>query len=241
VSAAIVQRAQGLPYLIVASTSHTSPTQRVFGLVTRPGSSAKNLADLKGATLAVAARTMVDYMTDVFLTKAGLPLDHFDRREVPKIPIRVQTLIAGRLDAAVLPEPLLSLVEKAGGLVVMDDTDLNMPLAAVALRADRVDPTVVGALRRAMGKAVAWVNEDPVRTRELMTETGLIPPSLSDWTPPKYDPVDVPDVLPDRALYDSYVEWLVRNEVLGPPGSAGRLKAAPAYEEVILTEVGDGQ
>jgi NitT/TauT family transport system substrate-binding protein len=234
ISAAIVQRAHGLPYVVAATTTHTDPAQRVFGLVVKPGSTAKSLADLRGASLAGASRTIIDFLTDVFLAQAGLPDDFVERRDIQKIPLRVQTLLAGQLDGAVLPEPLLSVVEKAGGRVIVDDRTLNMPLAVVALRADLADRATVEAFRRALARAVAQVNSQPVQTRALMLELGLIPPSLADWTPPRYNPATIPESLPGPAVYDAYVAWLVKNEVLGPPGAGGRLKPAPAYEDVVF-------
>ncbi|MDR1871678.1 MAG: ABC transporter substrate-binding protein [Deltaproteobacteria bacterium] len=237
ISSAMVQRSQGRPFKIIAITSHTDPKERVFGLVTKPDSLAKNLADLKGQTLGVARQTIVDYLTDVFLKRANLPLDYFDRRDIRKIPLRLQTLAAGQLEAGIFPEPLLSVAEKNGGRVILDDRDLDMPLAAVALRDDLASPKVVKAFQRALSQAVSYVNANPGETRAYMLEVGLIPASLaSGWRPPTYNPVNVPYKLPDKALFDSYVAWLIRNEVWKRPGAPGDLREPPTFFESIYQD-----
>ncbi|MDR1083708.1 MAG: ABC transporter substrate-binding protein [Deltaproteobacteria bacterium] len=233
ISSAMLQRAQGYPYTVVATTSHTEPDSRVFGLVTKPGSQAKTIGDLKNQTLGIAGQTIVDYLTDIFLLKENLPLDFFQRRDIRKIPIRQQMLRAGRIEAALFPEPLLSMAEKNGGTVVLDDRALDMPLAAVALRDDLITQPVVTEFRKAISEAVAYANLNPVYTRNLMAELGLIPASLADWTPPLYNPVHVPGRLPDRALFDSYVAWLRRGGVLKARGESGNLREASAFEETI--------
>jgi NitT/TauT family transport system substrate-binding protein len=233
ISSAMVQRSQGNLYKIVAITSHTEPNQRVFGLVTKPGSKAQNLADLKDQTIGIARQTIVDYLTDVFLIKANQRLDYFQRRDIRKIPIRQQMLQAGQLETALFPEPLLSMAEKNGGRVILDDRNLDMPLAAIALRDEFSTPQVVKAFREALAQAVAYANTNPIPTRDLMMERGLISNNLADWTPPTYNPEHVPTALPDKGLFDSYVDWLVRGEVLKRAGSMGNIRQAPTFEDTI--------
>jgi NitT/TauT family transport system substrate-binding protein len=189
---------------------------------------------LKGQTLGIARQTIVDFLADVFLSKANLPLDYFVRRDIRKIPLRLQTLRAGQLEISVFPEPLLSMAEKAGGRVLVDDRDLNMPLAAVALKDELASPVVVAAFREALAEAVALVNANPTLAKDLTLELGLMSPALAEgWTPPSYNPDHVPYRLPDKALFEEYVDWLVRNEVLKRAGSPGSLRVAPRFEDSI--------
>jgi NitT/TauT family transport system substrate-binding protein len=234
ISSAMAQRAQGRPFKIVAVTSHAEPYERVFGLVTKPNSPAQKLEDLKGQSLGVARRTIVDFLADVFLARAGLPLDYYERRDIRKIPLRLQALKAGRLELALFPEPLLSLAEKDGGRVLADDRSLDMPLAAVALKDELATPAIVGALRAGLAEAVAKVNANPVAARNFMLELGLISAKLAEgWNPPTYNPAHIPNRLPDRALFEAYVDWLVRGEALRRADGPGDLRVAPSYEETI--------
>ncbi|MDR2142431.1 MAG: ABC transporter substrate-binding protein [Deltaproteobacteria bacterium] len=237
ISSAMTQRAQGHPYRVIATTSHTDPQRRFFGLVTKPGSPAQTLTDLQGQTLGVARQTIVDFLADIFLDRAGLPRDYLRRRDIRKIPLRLQTLKAGRLETSIFPEPLLSLAELAGGRVLVDDRDLNMPLAVVALRDDLATEPVVRAFRGALSQAVGYANAKPAQVRALSLELGLISPQLAEsWLPPTYDPQLIPNRLPDKALFEAYVDWLVRNGVLRRPGSPGTSREAPTYSATIFQE-----
>ena len=229
----IVHRAAGLDFVAVAATSHTGPGARVFGLVTAPGSPARGLDDLRGRTLAVARQSLVDFLADVFLAAAGRPGDFMERRDIRKIPVRLQILLAGRVEAALFPEPLLSVAESAGGRVILDDRGLDMPLALVALAGPKATPDNVRALRAALARAAEAINHDPAAYAGLLTESGLIPPELAgSFRPPPSDLDKIPARLPSRALYDDYVAYLVRNGLLSADGAGGR-PGPPPYEEVV--------
>ncbi len=148
----------------------------MFGLVTAPGLAAQTLNDLEGRRLAVARQTIVDFLSDVFLEKAGRPLDFMARKDIRKIPVRLQMLLSGQVEAALFPEPLLSVAEAAGGRVIMDDRGLDMPLAVVALSDRRADPRTVESFRRALTRAGEAVNAEPDKYRALMLELRLLPP-----------------------------------------------------------------
>jgi len=237
----IVHRAAGVDFVAVAATSHTGPETRFFGLVTAPGSSARSLDDLKGRGLAIARQSIVDFLADIFLEKAGHPADFLKRRDIRKIPVRLQMLLAGQVEAALFPEPLLSIAEQAGGRVLLDDRDLDMPLALVALAGPKATPANVRALRAALARAAEAINRDPAAYVGLMTEARLIPPELAaTYRPPLSDPDKIPGRLPSRELFKAYVDYLVRTGVLSPPGSAAvRPPPAPPYEEVVWTAGAD--
>ncbi|MDR1309830.1 MAG: ABC transporter substrate-binding protein [Deltaproteobacteria bacterium] len=236
IGSVIVQRSLGLPFQVVAASSHTDKARRNFGLVTRPGSQAKTLDDLRGASLAIARFYIVDFLTDAFLLSRNLPLDFFDRRDIKKIPVRYQMLVSGQIEAALFPEPLLSMAEREGGTVVMDDTGLDMPLAVIALRTT-LGAEAIEATREALAQAVAWINQNPQPARDLMAELRLIPPALGrDIVLPEFNPRLIPWALPSEDLFDSYVDWLARSQALAPRGSptGGGLRAAPAYADAVF-------
>lgn len=236
ISSVIVQRAAGLPFVAVAATSHTNRGSRMFGLVTSPGSSGLSLEDLRGKSIAVARQTIVDFLTDAFLAEAGLPEDFMVRRDIRKIPVRLQMLLADKVEAALIPEPLLSIAEQNGGRVLLDDRNLDMPLAVIALADSQADPETVRALRAALAKAAEAVNRAPESYRPLMLEMRLIPPQLAEsFKMPVTDTEKVPATLPSPALFGAYVQWLIKNEVLAASADAARPGALlpPSYREVV--------
>jgi NitT/TauT family transport system substrate-binding protein len=206
-------------------------------LVTAPNSKAVSLGDLEGLSLAVARQSIVDFLADVFLLNSGRPTDFMERRDIRKIPVRLQMLLSGQVEAALFPEPLLSIAEKSGGRVIMDDRDLDMPLALVALSGPKATPDNVRALRAALARAAEAINSDPLAYVGLMTKARLIPPELAaTFRPPVSDLSKIPDRLPSRELFQDYVRYLVKIGVLAEPGTKGRPGLAPPpYEETVWT------
>jgi NitT/TauT family transport system substrate-binding protein len=234
ISSAMVLRAQGHPYKVIATTSHTEPGARFFGLVTKPNSPVRSLFEGKGLSLGIARQTIVDFIADVFLEQANLPRNYFSRRDIRKISLRLQTLKAGQLDLSIFPEPMLSSAERDGGRIIHDDRALNMPLAVVSLK-DKLVPTMGAPIRAALAEAVSYVNANPGLIRALMDELSLIPAYMgARWAPPTYNPDHIPNRLPDRKLYQAYVDWLIRNGVLRLPGEEPEsLRVVPTFEETV--------
>ena len=234
ISSVIVQRAAGLPFVVVAATSHTGKKSRMFGLVTSPASAGLTLEDLRGKSIAVARQTIVDFLTGVFLAEAKLPDDYLVRRDIRKIPVRIQMLLAGQVDAALLPEPLLSMAEQGGGRVLLDDRNLDMPLAVIALTDAMADRETVPAFRAALKKAAEAVNRAPESYRPLMLELRLIPPQLAEtFKMPYLDTAKIPDTLPSPALFQAYVDWLTKSDVLDETGARPGAPTSPRYEDVV--------
>lgn len=239
ISAVIIQRAAGLPFVIVSTTSHTSTGARMFGLVTSPKMAGAELGDLKGKALATSNLAIVDFLADVFFERDGLPGDFMDRKNLAKIPVRMQMLTSGQVDAAVLPEPLLSIAEKAGGRVLRDDRDLHMPLAVVALREDKLTEETVRAFNAALTLAGRRINAEPDQSRALLLELRLIPPQLAEtFALPPFDLALLPDSLPSPALYERYVRWLVKNKALAEKAAPGGPPPAPPYRDVVWSSAG---
>ncbi len=240
ISGPILQRSAGLDYLIVATTYFTNRHSRMFGLVTSPALKAESVEDLRGKSVAMSRGTIIDYLLDPFLKTGGLQTRDVTERDIRKIPARVQMLLAGQVDAALLPEPLLSVVETAGGEVLLDDRQFDMPMAIIAFSRAKADPATVAAFQKAFARAAAEVNGDQAKAREALLRLKLIPESLArTFTVPYFDPEKVPYGLPDRADYESYVAWLGRLGML-PKGKDGRIEA-PTYESVVFQGQRQGQ
>lgn len=235
----IIQQAGKTPFVVVASTSHTQPANRMFGLVTSPESSALKIEDLKGKSLAIANRAIVDFLGDRLLTQAGYPVNYMLRQNINKIPVRVQMLLTSQVDAAVFPEPLLTLAQEAGGRVLLDDRQLDMPLAFLALAQEKTTPETVSALRLALSRAGQTINGNLPGQRELLLELGLIPSLLADkFQQPPVDLTKIPHTLPSLELYRAYGQWLIKHGVLRNKDdpSTSKLPPLPPYEQVVWSE-----
>ena len=127
---------------------------------------------------------------------------------------------------------MLTLAERAWGKVLLDDRNLNMPLATVALRGDLPDETVE-AFRSALSDAVLWINANPGEGVALMESRGLIIPEITEgYVLPLFDAALIPGALPDRELFLSYVSYLQGIGVLKGSENPKGLEV-PSYEDVV--------
>jgi NitT/TauT family transport system substrate-binding protein len=94
------------------------------GIYVLPDSPIKTLADLKGQTIGINAPKNILYLLAAsVLAEHGLsPNDVHFVSDIP-FPSMAAALKAGRIDAAVLPEPFASIAEQADGAVPLVDLD----------------------------------------------------------------------------------------------------------------------
>ncbi len=229
----LMQNENGAPQVIVATTSHSTPHARFFGLAVRPDSPAKTLDDLKGKTCSIGRATIVDFVLDSLLETEGAA-DSLDKRDIRQIPVRLQMLLSGRIDSALLPEPLLSLVEGQGARVILDDRKLSLPLAVIALKKpEKNDDAFADRIRRfraALGEEAEKINADPDSYKNMMQRLGL----LSDKAAPNYamlrfeEPL-TPLGLPSEEDIRHYADWMQKNRLLK--------KGVPPLADIVFQDV----
>ncbi|MFR7888020.1 MAG: ABC transporter substrate-binding protein [Bilophila wadsworthia] len=219
-----MQNESGSPQAIVATTSHSSPDNRCFGLVVSPKSKAQTLADLKGKDIAVSSATIIDFLLAQLLQQEGAAPDFLNRQDIRQIPVRLQMLLSGQIESALLPEPLVSLVEAKGARTILNDCKLNTPLAVIALKRRARRP----------GGARPWRNSarfqrsgevhqrNPDAYCPIMEAKGLLP-TLPPITMVRFDMTHTPIGLPSEADIKTFADWMKANCILkkDPPWGCG--------------------
>lgn len=229
------QNERGVPQAVILTTTHTHQDQRAFGLVVSPKAAEeiKSLADLKGTETAMSSATIIDYLLDRMTAVEKLPEGALKNLEVKQIPIRLQMLQTGKVATAMLPEPLVSVVEARGGRVIWDDRAINEALAVVALRQEKLKPETVTGFREAVAEATKLIESEPDRFRAVMVKKGLLPaPVAKDYKMVRFSMFGTKDGLPPLPTASDVTrvgEWMVKK---------GMIKAVPAYESVVITTVG---
>ena len=223
----LMQNESGSPQAIVATTSHSSPDNRCFGLVVSPKSKAQTLADLKGKDIAVSSATIIDFLLAQLLQQEGAAPDFLNRQDIRQIPVRLQMLLSGQIESALLPEPLVSLVEAKGARTILNDCKLNTPLAVIALKRDVLDAPdgaqTVAKFREALREAAKRINGTPDAYRPIM---GLLPKGASaNYTMVRFDMTHTPTGLPSEADIKTFADWMKASRIL---------KKDPAYGDVVF-------
>lgn len=179
----------------------------VFRILAAKDSGITTVEGLKGVEIGISSGTIIEYMTDRVLANAGLTKDEIKKIAVPKIADRTALLQSGELKAAVMPDPLASLLMQQGAVLVIDDTTLpEVSNSVFTFSVETLDarPKDVKAFLSAVEKAVDAINADKEKYKNLMVELKLVPPSVvGDYQVPTFPSASVPS----QAQFEDALAW----------------------------------
>lgn len=203
----------GVPMYVGLTSWRTTPNYPMFGIALSPANKAKGVKGLNGAKLGLSKSTVMEFLADKMEDRLGVKRGYFQRVEVKKIPIRLQMLLTDQLDAALLPEPLLSLAKLKGGGVFSSMDALDIPLTVVCLNRKFFNDgaEVYSNFIIAYKEAVRRLVKSPEQYRQLMADTCRIPKPLADKFP--IYPYPMP-ALPTDAELDEVQDWMIAKGLL---------------------------
>ncbi len=200
-----------------------NPKMAMLTIVAAPNGKVKTAADLKGVPVAVSGNTVIEFGTDRMLRTAGLSPADIKTTEVTKIPVRLEMLAKGQIEAATLPEPFTSLALQQGARIVVDDKQANQNESVITFRQEVIEKNS-DAMRRflaAYEKGVQAISEKPEQYRDLMVEKAKVPDTLrQSLAIPPFPKAGVSS----REEVASVVEWMV---------GKGMLPEKLSYERMI--------
>jgi NitT/TauT family transport system substrate-binding protein len=208
--AAAALRAGGVPVKVTTIMLGATSKEGRFGIVAAPGSKITTLEQLVGVPVGTSSGTIQEYVLDGLMGQAGIPLDQVKKEEVKKVPVRFELLMSGKLQAAALPEPFLSLAVKQGAVLIADDTEgVNLTQTVLVFSEKYLGETAgAAAVEKLLGvwdEAVAIVNKDPGAFRALLVEKARIPKPLESTyavnTYPKHQ-------LPTQEQVSDVLDWM---------------------------------
>jgi len=190
---AIRSWANGADYRVISST------QGVFSIVTSPNSEIGSLEEWPLApetvTTGLLEDSIINYTAQRMLEAVALDPSRIEIIPTIQIPVRMEMLVAGELEAAVLPEPITRMATAAGAteLLSTDVLDWTPGVLIATGRALREKPRELEALLRAYDRAVDAVNADPDAFRDVVVaRAALPPPTAPTMRIPAYRPASVP-------------------------------------------------
>ncbi len=225
---AIRSWANGADYRVLTST------QGYFSFVTAGDSGIESMADWPDAPKAVETGllddSIINYTAQRMLAAAGL--DPARVRIVPtnQIPVRMEMVVAGELEAAVLPEPVTRIATAAGAheLVTTEVLDWTPGVVLATGRALREKPRELESLLRAYDRAVKAINADPDAFRTTVVERAAFPPPTADTMRiPEYRPATPPT----EAQVADVARWMVDRGMIETPPPYGEIVATPPFAE----------
>jgi len=150
----------------------TSLTDGRYGIVAAPSSTARGLADLAGKPIGISSNTVIHYMVDSFMTGAGVPASEINLMPVPKMPVRLEMVLAGQIAAAGMPEPFLTTARVRGArlLAATDDFGFGAGVLAFSQSALSSKSGEIAKFYKAYWKAAQKINASPEVYRPLLVK-----------------------------------------------------------------------
>lgn len=222
VSAALVQDG-GTNIKITTTTSGVTSEEGPFAIMAAPNSGIGSIADLKGKSIGISTNTVIEYVTEGLLIEGGLTAEDVKMTMVPKIPLRMEMVFNGQLDAGTFPEPMITFLESKGAIRVADDTHTDLSQAVLVMTDKSLETKKDGLVRffKAYTKAVDSINKEPENYRQLFVKEVRVPDEVKDL-------IDVPSFSapqnPTESQVNSVLEWLNKKSLL---------KTQLTYEDLI--------
>lgn len=192
---------------VVRIARQAYPQAPQYFILANPNAGLRSPQDLKGVEIAISQGTVIEYMTDRILERAGLKPEEYRTVNIPRIPDRLQALAEGRVKAATLPDPFATLAIQQGARVIADDREVqSISLSVLSFRAEVVEknPEVVRRFLQAWDQAVAAIQANPDKYAGLLSEQKLVPqPLVGTYRLPPY-----PErALPSREQFADVIAW----------------------------------
>lgn len=154
-----VERAEHAGWMIAKR-----PLLQTQCLAVRPELNITCPEDLAGRSIGVSWETGGHYMT-LKMLEGFVPRDEINCVHAGYHDQRLAALLAGKLDAAVLPEPFISVAEKSGFKSIAEAVFRGGEVVN-----DELDAATVRGLMRGLRRAVAAINADPDKYRRRLLE-----------------------------------------------------------------------
>ncbi len=185
----------------------TGMTDGEYALVVGKDSGIADLAGMKGRSVAISEKTLIEFVLDKILEKGGLSPSDVVKTAVPAVPVRLEMLNAGQADAALLPEPFAIFAENGGGKRLSSATQIGLYPSVIAFEKKVIDSgrADIAAMYKAYNDAVDYLNSTPISEYEdLIIKTVGYPEEMRGKIKlPKF----TKDMMPTEADLAVVVAW----------------------------------
>ena len=183
---------RGVPLIPLSEADRGAKGQALF--MVKDDSPIKAMEDLIGKKIAVVTvGGACDLILNDVLNKKGLNYKSIGYT-VMGVPDMAPTVMRGGVDAACIPEPLLSVVQAQGGLRSVFDLFSGeydrFPLVGfpVTQKFAESNPNTVAALQRALAKGLKFAHDNPDKLREIYPTFTTLKPELARKIVLSYSP-----------------------------------------------------
>ncbi|MFP4508828.1 MAG: ABC transporter substrate-binding protein [Spirochaetaceae bacterium] len=203
-----------------------SRTDGLFALLTSPRSGIESVDSWPRSgrvQLGALQDSVIFYEAFRMLAEHDIGPERLNLVPTYQIPQRMEMLLQGQLEAAMLPEPIASLAASQGAHMVLDTRMLESTATVMLFTPDamRTRASAIRAFFRAYNRAVDAVNADPDSFREVIVNRGEFPPPVRDiMIIPEFEHARVPTV----EEFEHLVDWMT---------GGGMISRRPRYRDIV--------
>jgi NitT/TauT family transport system substrate-binding protein len=207
-----------------AGTMVTSASEGDFGLLGSPRSTIRDLDGWKAVgtrkvPTGLLEASIVFYVTERLLQAAGADPRSVELVPIVQVPVRMEMLLAGQVEAACLPEPLSTAAVQRGARLLGDSSRLGRAVGVILFtgKALCTKHAEIISFYRAYDRAVADLNADPGAFRTPVSERCGFPAGVRDslrfprfrasFVPTAVDVADVASWMKQKGLIDELPSW----------------------------------
>lgn len=127
-----------------------------------------NISQIKGKSIAISEKTLIEYTLDTILEKNGMKDSDVVKEVVPRIPDRLELLRNNKIDLGLMPEPFATLGLNSGAVKLGTANECGLYPAVSAFSQKALDSKnqAIRSLYKAYNEAVDYMNHTDIRQYE---------------------------------------------------------------------------
>lgn len=205
---AIIQQANGIDLKMVMKNDG------FFYFIAGKNSGIQSLPQLRGKNVAVSRNTVIEFSTDKALESVGILPSQVNKPEINKIPLRLEMLQSGQVDASIFPDPFATIAKSNGHTSLVTTKDLNISVTGTMFtgKALQEKSREIEVLIKGYNQAIDYIKEHPVGdwSKILIEDTGLPAHLVDEIVIPDYKYAS----LPSQKDITVTIEWLKNKNLI---------------------------
>jgi NitT/TauT family transport system substrate-binding protein len=208
--------AKGLPFVLIAPGIEDSAAHFGGAIMVGVNSTMKTGKDFDGKTLGTAGlNTIAEYLPRAWIDKTGGDSSTVKFVEMP-FPVTPDAIGTGRVDAAYLAEPFVTIAEKKGlAKILTTADDAISPIGYIStgwyttIQWAHAHPDLVVRFQRAMAVAAAWADANPekvvpILAKDLHADPAIVSQARRPYYPDRLVPALVQPFIEITAHYAKF-------------------------------------
>ena len=187
---AISMQANGLGLKIIMKNDG------ILYLIVGKESGIKNLSDLRQTNIGISENTVTEFSTDMVLQLANILTVNVNKPNITKMPVRLEMLQNGQIDASFFPDPYATVAKSNGhkSLISTKDLGINATETVFTERAIKDKKEEIKALVIGYNLGVNFIKTHPLKEwSDILKEDTDLPQSIIKKIPlPNYQQAELP-------------------------------------------------